>query len=200
MSTTSSVPSNAAESHFRPLRGFVRLAAPARRRLVLALLVTAVVTGLLAGGWGAAAAWRTHSAVPASPGTPVDVPGGVLQVDRVVPEGMNHNPGMPDDMMPDPIPEGQRRVHVHVTLHAEDAGGLAYGPERFTLVGDGMRPVNPRADQLGTGHAPEGSVLSGVLVFELPQEATRLALRMDGARQPAALTIEGGDGHDGHSH
>lgn len=179
---------------------FRRLPAGAQRRLAVVLLVAAVLVGLLAGGWGAAAAWRTHSAVPASPGTPVAVPGGALQVDRVVPEGMDHNPGMPEDMMPDPIPEGQRRVHVHVTLHAEDAGGLAYGPERFTLVGDGMRAVTPRADQLGTGHAPEGSTLSGVLVFELPQKATQLALRMDGARQPAALTIEGGDGHDGHSH
>lgn len=200
MSTTSPVRPNAAEPRFRPLQGFVRLSAAARRRLVLALLVAAVVAGLLAGGWGAASAWRTHSAVPASPGTPVDVPGGLLQVDRVVPEGMDHNPGMPDDMMPDPIPEGHRRVHVHVTLRAEDAGGLAYGPERFTLVGDGMGAVSPRADQLGTGHAPVGSVLSGVLIFELPQDATELALRMDGGRQPAALKLEGGDGHDGHPH
>lgn len=159
-----------------------------RRRMLGALLIAAAGLALIAGVWGASAARQLHAREnPAGIGQLVEVPGGSVRVDQAESVSLAHNPGMPEEMMVDPVSEGFRRVSVHLTLFAEHDGGLAYRREMFRLTGSGMGSVVPRAGQLDDGHLPPGRALTTSLEFEIPEDATAVALSVDGAARLVAI-------------
>lgn len=160
-----------------------------------------VVSVLLVG----AAGWV---AKPLLAGAPDDadnqltVPGGTLRLTRVVPEYLAHTPGMPGQMMPQPVPAGFTRVSVEVTLVATGPG-LTYDAADFRVSGPGVAAVKPQRDALGAGAVPEGARVDGELVFQVPEGAEGLVLGVrdvDGSIPllvPAAPTHPGGTGHSG---
>lgn len=181
-----------------------------RRVAAGTLLSAAVALSLAAGGWGLLSAQvpQTAHAVDArnavAQGEVAEVPGGLLRVDKVIPEhmapmqmdkfkrsGMNMS-GMGIDM----VPEGKRRFTVDVSL-AAGPDGLNYSKEEFRLTGEGMKAVTPiRSRQLGDGMLPAGSEMHGPLVFQTPQDASELMLSFDGG-EPVALDL-GKDESSGH--
>lgn len=179
-----------------------------RRAVAGALLSVAVSAALTAGGWGLFAAQVSHSATVAghavSQGEVAETPGGLLRVDDVLLERMEHaqtgkfsKSGMNmGGMGVDMAPEGQRRFTVEVSLSA-GSGGLEYSAEDFRLTGGGMKEATPVRSQLGDGVLPEGSDTHGVLIFQAPEDASGLMLSFDGG-EPVALDLgNGGSAGDG---
>ena len=177
-----------------------------RYRAVLGglILVLAVAAALAAGGWGAISS-LTGERPPAPVGESVAVPDGLFRVEGVTPEHMapmkmgkfgqqGMNMAMPNmDMAPD----GYERFAVNVTLEARGAG-LDYAPTDFRLSGEGVRDHEPIRSQLGEGAVPNGSAVSGNLVFQAPEDAKNLKLEFDGGRA-VALNAPAGEG-GGHGH
>ena len=177
-------------------------AVPRYRALVGALILAlAVLAALAAGGWGVVSS-LAGEAPPARIGEDVEVPGGILRVEKVTPEhmapmqsskfsagGMNmSSTGM--DMAPD----GYRRFAVEVTLVSQ--GGLEYAPEDFRISGKGVKDHEPIRSQLGTDAVPDGSAVSGSLIFQAPEESKGLMLEFDGGRAVALdLPAQKGEGH-----
>jgi hypothetical protein len=177
------------------------------------LLSAAVALSLAAGGWGLLSAQvpQTAHAVDArnavAQGEVAEVPGGLLRVDKVIPEhmapmqmdkfkrsGMNMS-GMGVDM----VPEGKRRFTVDTSL-ATGPGGLDYATEDFRITGENMKEVSPIRSQFGDGAIlPAGSEKHGVLVFQTPSDASDLMLSFNGG-EPVALDLGkgGSSGHEGH--
>lgn len=180
-----------------------------RHRVFLGALILslAALAALAAGGWGVVAS-LTGEAPPARVGEDAAVPGGLLRVEGVTPEhmapmqsskfsagGMNMS-----SMGMDMAPKGYERFAVEVTLVAR--GGLEYAPEDFRLSGKGVKDHEPVRAQLGKGEVPDGSAVSGNLVFQAPDGAKGLTLEFDGGR-PVALDLpagEGGSEGGGHGH
>ena len=176
-----------------------------RARVANVLLLAAVVAALGAGVWGLISSLGTE-APPARVGEAVEVSGGMLVVDKVTPEhmvpmqsnkfsagGMNmSSTGM--DMAPD----GYERFVVDVTLTAGEDGELGYSPEDFRVSGEGMKENGPIRSELESGTLPAGSAVAGNLVFQAPEEASKLALSFDGGR-PVALDLGPAQGTSGHS-
>ena len=92
------------------------------------------------------------------------------------------------------IAEGQRRFVVDVTLGAKE-GDLSYSPEEFTISGEGVKHSAPIRDQLDSGTIPAGSAISGRLVFQVPEETTKLMLSFGDDRQKVALNLNESDAH-----
>ena len=167
------------------------------------ILVLAVVAALVAGGWGVVSS-LAGEAPPARIGEDVEVPGGLLRVEKVTPEhmapmkaskfsagGMNmSSTGM------DMAPEGYERFAVEVTLVSR--GGLEYAPEDFQLSGKGVKDHEPIRSQLGEDILASGNAVAGNLVFQAPVKAENLMLRFDGGRA-VALDLPAGKG-GGHGH
>lgn len=179
---------------------------PRRRLIVGALLFVATLATLAIGGWGLVTSVGSQ-APPASIGDAVDVSGGSLRVDDVTPEhmapmrlksfgkaGMNMTGTSGMDM----APEGFRRFSVDVTLLAEN-GDLKYSPKDFRINGEGTKETAPVRNALTGETIPAGNATSGVLVFQVPDEAKNLMLTFDGSRQPVALDLPEDDGHS-HEH
>lgn len=169
------------------------------------ILALAVFAALAAGGWGLVSS-LTGEEPPARIGEAAAVPGGALLVEKVTPEHMasmktgkfgqqGMNMAMPNmDMAPD----GYARFSVDVTLEAR-GGELAYAPGDFRLSGEGFKTDGPVRSQLGEGAVPDGSAVSGNLVFQAPEKAKGLTLEFDGGR-PVALDLPATDGQQGHGH
>lgn len=181
--------------------------AGARKVLAGLLLSGAVAAALVAGGWGLVSTQASPLPVAAGAAVPVgeaaEVPGGLLRVDGVLPEHMEHaqtgkfaQSGMNmSGMGVDMVPEGQQRFTVEVSLAAGD-GGLDYSAGDFRLSGGGVAGAAPIRSQLGDGVLPAGSETHGALVFQAPRDAEGLTLSFDGG-EPVALEpgAEGGHGH-----
>jgi hypothetical protein len=152
------------------------------------------------------------AAEPVRLGEMVELPGGLLRVDRITPEnmapmhagnfgksGMNMS-GMGVDM----TPEGYRRFTVEFTVAAKARDGLQFAPEQFHVTGSGMEVVTPLRSQLGEQFAPQGSAFTGSLVFQVPDKASNLVLSFDNSSQAISLDLPTADdqhGHDdGHDH
>lgn len=166
------------------------------------ILALAVLAAIVAGGWGLVSS-LTGEEPPARLGEAATVPGGALLVEKVTPEHMasmkmgkfgqqGMNMAMPNmDMAPD----GYTRFSVNVTLEAR-GGELDYTPEDFRLSGEGLKTDGPVRSQLGEGVVPEGSAVSGNLVFEAPEKAKGLTLEFDGGRHVALdLPAQEGGSH-----
>jgi hypothetical protein len=166
-----------------------------RRRPASLALLAASVLALTAGGWALLVAPGEHAVM----GSELRIPGGTLRLEGVEPEVLVHNPEMPAGMMPDPVPDGMRRVAVDVTLRADQAGGVVYAPERFTVSAGDAPPAVPVREQLGSGTMPEGSTLAATLTFLVPEDAPAAELYVEGASGHLALALEPGAAvHDGH--
>ena len=170
------------------------------------LLLAAVVAALAAGVWGVISSVGTE-APPARVGEAVSVSGGTFVVDRVTPEhmapmqsnkfsagGMNMS-----SMGMDMAPEGYERFAVFVTLAADENGDLVYSPEDFRVSGEGMREDGPVRSEFEAGTIPAGSAVSGNLVFQAPEEASKLRLSLDEGRS-VALDLEPSAEGSGQSH
>jgi Domain of unknown function (DUF4352) len=166
------------------------------------VFVLTVVAALAATAWGVIYSLAAE-APPARVGETVEVPGGLLRVDSVSPEHMASmqmgkfaQAGMAgmSSMGMDMAPEGQRRFVVDVTLGAKD-GDLSYSPEDFSISGEGVKQSAPIRDQLDSGTIPAGSAISGRLVFQVPEETTKLMLSFGDEGQKVALNLNESDAH-----
>lgn len=177
-----------------------------RARGANVLLLAAVIAALAVGVWGVISSVGTE-APPARVGEAVGVSGGTFVVDRVTPEhmapmqsskfsagGMNMS-----SMGMDMAPEGYERFAVFVTLAADENGDLVYSPEDFRVSGEGMKEDGPVRSEFEAGTIPAGSAVSGNLVFQAPEEASKLRLSLDGGRS-VALDLEPSAEGSGHSH
>ena len=178
---------------------------PRYRALLGALILAfAVAAALAAGGWGAISS-LTGEAPPARVGENVTVPDGLFRVEGVTPEHMapmkmgkfgqqGMNMAMPNmDMAPD----GYERFSVNLSLQAQGAD-LDYAPEDFRLSGKGVEDQQPIRSQLGEGSVPDGSAVSGSLVFQAPEDAKDLKLEFKGGRAVALDAPAGKGGGHGH--
>lgn len=168
-----------------------------RKALAGTLLSVAVAGALAAGGWGLISTQTSQptsgEAVPL--GEISEVPGGLLRVDGVAPEHMEHaqtgkfaQSGMNmSGMGVDMVPEGQQRFTVEVSL-AAGQGGLEYAAGDFRISGDGVEESAPIRSQLGDGTLPAGSETHGALIFQAPEDARDLVLSFDGG-EPVALEL-----------
>lgn len=156
------------------------------------ILATAVLATLIAGGWGVISSLAIE-APPARIGETVEVPGGLLRVEKVTPEKQmsGAEPAASDSSgeKMEMAPEGSRRFNVDVTLASRESGGLDYSAEDFRLTGEGVKESGPVRTRLDAGTLPEGSAVSGGLVFQAPEKARDLTLSFDGGR-PVALDLE----------
>ena len=189
-----------------------RNAASSRRRgsrLVAILLVLVTVLAAAAGVWGVLAPRTGHEPrTPAAVGQAVEVPGGLLRVERVIAEhmapmnnakfakaGMNMS-GMGMDM----APPGFRRFTVQVAFAGQARDGMRYTAEKFKVSGPGVNPPSgPLRHKLIEGALAPGSMASGSLLFQVPENARDLILAYEGGKQPVALGVPAGESND-HSH
>ncbi|MFC5379211.1 hypothetical protein [Aquipuribacter nitratireducens] len=154
-------------------------AGPPWRRVGLVLVVAAAVLVVVGGAvWSLA---RTAATVPVG-ADELAVPGGLVRVDRVLTAeqamaGMAM-PGMGTDA--DPVPEGEKRVSVDVTVLGARGDGVAVDPDAFTLEAPGAGARPPHRSVLPTTTVPAGSRLSGTLVFDVPADATTGVLGVAG--------------------
>lgn len=177
-----------------------------RRRLANVVLFAAVGAVLAAGGWGLLSSLGVQGP-PARVGEAVEVPGGVLVVDKVTPEHMapmQSNKfsagGMSmSSMGMDMAPEGYERFAVDVTLTAGEDGEMGYSAEDFRVSGEGMKEVGPIRSELESGTLPAGSAVAGNIVFQAPEEASKLILSLDEG-QRVALDLGPSQETSGHAH
>jgi hypothetical protein len=161
-----------------------RASATARAWSVAVLLC---VGAGLAGLWGIAADRDTAAASAVAVGDVVTLSGGQLRVDRVLAwqDGGHEMPGM---TIPDPIPPGQRRFWLYVTMKAADDGpGMAYDRSRFTVAGDGLAATPPHAAADHVGRIRPGALATVILLFQVPAGNHALRLDVRGASQPVEL-------------
>lgn len=180
---------------FRPLIGGV-------------LLVVAVTAAVVGGGWGLVSSVVAGAAVPARVGEPVEVPGGQFQVDRVIPESMAPmqmekfaKSGMfMSGMVVDMTPEGKKRFVLEISLSGSDSG-LRFSEKDFRVNGEGMKETRPLRGQLGSGKISSSEATTGILTFQVPEEAEDLVLSFRDSR-PVILDLGSSENpnksHGGH--
>ena len=140
-----------------------------------------------------AAVWSltavTGAVSPAGPDE-LGLVGGVVHVDRVTSAAPPQQamPGMGTD--DDPVAEGSRRVSFDVTLRADEDATLEYAASRFRLAAEGNAAAAPKKLVLPGEEIPPGTSLSGVLVFEVPEDATTATLSYGDSRTPVVLPGE----------
>lgn len=173
--------------------------------ILVVLAITAVVIG---GGWSMISAAVAGAAAPARAGEPVEVPGGLFQVDRVIPESMapmqmeNYSKsGMfMSGMVMDMTPEGKKRFVLEISLSGRN-GDLRYAERDFRVNGEGMKETRPLRGQLGSGMMSSGEATSGILTFQVPKEAENLVLSFRDSR-PVILDLGSSENpnksHGGH--
>lgn len=185
-----------------------------RRRAVSAALV---LVGLLAAGLVAATLLRTWlggglddptgaGSAPGSAqgGTAATLPlgeddgDGRLDVVDVHPELMTHPEGMPEGMMPDPVPAGMRRVTLELEVVAGDAP-LPYDLADLRLTPPGAAPAVPIRGSLGAGEVPAGARVAGSALFEVPLAATTAELSLEGGSGSVEVALPDHEGHAGYA-
>lgn len=163
---------------------------PRRRLLRVLVIVVPTAVVVAAGIWGMTAPRGAetgeHAEAGAAVGEWVAADGGFYRVDNVGDRALAH---AMIGMDPDPVPEGFRRLGVDVTLAGESTAGLDVGPDRFTVVGQAMKPAGPIRARLDDGLLARGSQISGGLVFEVPEGASDLQLRFEGGSRGVALPV-----------
>ena len=140
----------------------------ASQRLATLVALVGVLLVLVAGAWSYAEGWGR--APITRPGELV-VGDGVARVDAVVSAAspMGAMPGMGSD--PDPVPEGHRRISVNLTLQAVQ-GDVRYSAREFRLSVQGDEADLRAERSVLPGHLlPEGTQLSGTLLFDVPTSA-----------------------------
>ncbi len=183
-----------------------------RNQVGVLILTLAVIAALVLGVWGFLSS-LAGGASPARIGESIEVSDGLVRVDRVTPEhlapmqmgkfakqGMNMS--MPNMDM---APKGQRRFAVDVSLIAS-GGSFKYSAKDFQISAGGFEEVGPIRYQLASGTLENGDAISGILVFQAPENAKDLTLTFDGGRRIALdpPSSEGGangesfkdEGHD----
>ena len=159
------------------------------RRAQVPAAVLAVMLLVAAAVWSLSAA-RSLTADPTS----VTVGSGVGHVEQVLSAARPQHamPGMGSD--DDPVAEGERRVTVELTLEAGDEP-LHFSVSDFALrTGDG-KALAPHRSLLPETEMPAGTTLSGVLVFDVPRDATQGQLSYDGGN-PVELILPAEAGSD----
>ncbi len=158
------------------------------------LIVASIAVAIIGGAWSLVSTVKSGAA-PARVGEPVKVSGGVFQVDRVVPESMAPmqmenfaKSGMfMSGMVADMTPEGKKRFTLEVSLSGGN-GGLRFSENDFRVNGEGMKETRPLRGQLGTGKISSGQATSGILTFQVPEEAEDLVLGFRDSR-PVILDL-----------
>lgn len=159
------------------------------RRAQVPAAVLGVVLLVAAAVWSLSAA-RKLTADPMS----VAVGSGVGHVEQVLSAARPQHamPGMGSD--DDPVAEGERRVTVELTLEAGEEP-LRFSVSDFALrTGEG-KALAPHRSQLPETEMPAGTTLSGVLVFDVPRDATQGQLSYDGG-DPVELSLPAEAGSD----
>ncbi len=215
MSAAATVFSEIVESENESNANLVNLSRNRRTLAGTLILSFAVLAALVAGGWGVLSS-ITVGDPPARIGEAVEVPGGLMSVDRVTPEHMasmqkgkfaQAGMSMSSTGM-DMAPDGYRRFAVDVSLAAQ-SGSLAYSPEDFEVSGEDMKTHGPIRTQLEAGSLATGDAISGLLVFQVPEKSKNLTLDFDGGRGVAldvpaseggSHSQEGGSRNGGHDH
>ncbi len=152
------------------------------RRAQVPAAVLGVVLLVAAAVWSLTAA-RSLTADPMS----VAVGSGVGHVEQVLSAARPQHamPGMGSD--DDPVAEGERRVTVELTLEAGEEP-LRFSVSDFALrTGEGTA-LAPHRSLLPETEMPAGTTLSGVLVFDVPRDATQGQLSYDGG-DPVELRL-----------
>lgn len=177
-----------------------------RRRMANLSLVLFVVAVLAAGGWGLYGTLATETP-PARLGEAVEVPGGLMSVDRAYPWHMapmqmgnfaNAGMNMAGSTKMDMPPEGQRRLNVEFSLRAESGADLSYSSEDFRISGEGMKETGPYQSKLGAGTVPAGSAVSGSITFQVPEKANNLMVGFGDGGRKVALDLKPVPGNNGH--
>ena len=148
--------------------GLAGAARPSRQLLIAAAAAAGVLLVVLAAVWSVSSAGRSLTAPPGS----VLVDSGVARVDQVLSAARPQHamPGMGSD--DDPVAEDERRVSVEVTLQATGDEPLRFSVDDFTLRVPGGEDRPPHRSLLPETEMPAGTTLSGVLVFDVPRDAT----------------------------
>lgn len=171
------------------------------------LLAFATVAVIAAGVWGLLSA-LSQQAPPARTGETVGVPGGLLRVDKIIPEHIAPmqmdkfaNAGMSgmSSMGMDMAPKGQQRFAVEVTLTSGENTSLSYSAKDFELTGEGLKTAELIRSQLSAGTIASGSAISGKLVFQVPEKARDLMLSFKDGEQRIALHMESSTTNKRHS-
>jgi hypothetical protein len=172
--------------------------ASTRRNAVVTSVLLAVCAAVVA--VAGLVAWPLLSGNDGAGGTQLEVKGGVVRFEGLKPEVLAHAPGMPGQMMPQPVPAGFRRISVEVSLVATGSG-MTYDAADFRLAAPDAKAVPPQRDALGTGVVPEGSRVNGELVFLAPEDARALSLTVRGVDGSIAVDAppapEHSEGHSG---
>jgi len=161
-----------------------------RPRLVRALMIIGVQVVLIAGFWGLFVDRGGHDApaVPVAVRQIVDIPGGVMRVERVTPWTSGGHvmagSGLPQG---DQVPKGQRRVLVDVTLLADSGSRLAYRPDAFAVTAPGLKATRPYSATPGLETIAPTAQATVTLVFQVPAKATGLVMSLEGADDPVLL-------------
>lgn len=157
--------------------------------LVAAVLVGVSVLSLRVFGDGGPTTFRSGT---------LPVAGGTLTVDRVAPEVQSHPKGMPAGMMPDPVPDGFRRVSVDVTIRSTEDGSMAYASDQIDVDAPDMSPTVPIRSTLDEGTLSEGERVTGSLLFQIPDDVRVVTLSVAGDERGLRVEIPRATGHGKH--
>lgn len=157
--------------------------------LVAAVLVGVSLLGLRVFGDGGPTTFRSGT---------LPVAGGTLTVDRVAAEVQSHPGGMPAGMMPDPVPDGFRRVSVDVTLRSTEGGSMAYAADQVEVDAPGVKPTPPIRSTLDEGTLAAGERVTGSLLFQIPDDLTVVTLAVAGDERGLRVEIPAATGHGRH--
>lgn len=179
------------------------------RSLAGPLVLLSVLLVIAAGVWGVRFGLDApHDGGPAWSA----VPGGHLRVGEVDAAEADHSmmKGMGAMVDADEVPAGHRRIAVPVSLSA-DEGAITWRSDDFVVTTpEGARVAAYRAE-LGDGHIPEATQVSGTVLFDVPEESTGFTLSFLGANPVDLDSAPGvvvtsepspssgsGSGHGGH--
>ena len=185
---------------------------PVRLAVTIGMLVLASIAVFVAGYWGLQAAedetHHEHIPAVAALGETVEIPGGLLRVDRIIPESMvpmqmNNFAASGMNMSAsgmDMAPDGYRRFAVGLTLVGEAESGLQYSPDDFQVTAEGMEATGPHRHTFVGEPIPTGSSVTGELVFQVPDASAGILLTLPGAERSVALDLGSTPADDNHSH
>lgn len=162
----------------RSWRGRIRYLIP----VILLVLVGAVLASVLV------TAPRTP---PALLGASASVDGGLARIQGVIPtEADAWTPPPPLAALPDLAGGGVHRVRILLELTAMDADGLSFDPSGYTVSALGSETWEPVWFAPAPATARQGETIDATLVFELPDRAIDLTLKLPGG---PGLSL--GEGH-----
>ena len=142
-------------------------------------------------------AWSLHVLAVSAPAATGELaaPGGVVRVESVHPAPpASHRMLDGAGVDVEPVPAGERRLIVTVTLTADENRSLTYSTDRFVLTPDGGAERTPHRAALPGTSVPPGERTSGMLVFDVPVEASGGELKFTGGGT-ARLTFPAGNEH-----